>query len=78
MTHGLNGYMTHRCRCGICRDAIATYARAYRARWSGGPPPWAEHGVRTTYTTYGCRCDECRETAMAYQRGYRAKVRAER
>lgn len=65
--HGTaRGYSTGHCRCGRCREAIATAARHYRA---GRDPLSADddrHGTLYAYSAFKCRCPKCSQARRNY------------
>lgn len=60
--HGtMNAYVNHRCRCDLCKKAMAGYYRKRRKelkkqKLSDEDP---RHGTSNGYTYYGCRCTRC-------------------
>ena len=73
--HGLNGYATHKCRCGVCRTAEATHQREIRRkRRDSGVLPTA-HGF-STYINWMCRCEICRAANAKAQRDFQARRKA--
>ena len=78
MKHGLGGYTNNRCRCNICRKALADYQKAARTRRAeafraGELEPW-RHGDNSTYVNWGCRCEPCRAAHADCLRRYRSVV----
>jgi hypothetical protein len=74
--HGLAGYTKDRCRCEVCRGAMAAYRREHRRRVRGRVPPEVPHGSSGTYCNYGCRCSSCSDAHAAYQRERRSRTEA--
>ena len=82
--HGLNAYYNYRCRCSVCRKAIAEYALDYRSRKRGelvqlpieefDALPW--HGTRAGYNNNSCRCTACKAAHAEYHRAYYARKRS--
>jgi hypothetical protein len=74
LPHGLSRYTSrdYRCRCEVCRAAMAAYMRSTRARRRTQPiPDHVTHGTATAYTQWGCRCDDCRAAATQHGRAWR-------
>jgi hypothetical protein len=62
-SHGtVTMYVSHKCRCEKCKDAI----RRYRGHEEFKP---AQHGSRTMYRN-GCRCDSCTNAQSIYAKSY--------
>ena len=73
-THGLSAYIIFGCRCRVCKDAKAAYARQLRATHAARPPAaTVEHGTRNAYDNRCCRCQECRAANAEYFRTYRRR-----
>jgi hypothetical protein len=61
LVHGtMHGYLSHKCRCELCRAAnTAAQTKLRKSRHTRGIPDGVKHGRYTTYNNWGCRCDDC-------------------
>jgi hypothetical protein len=73
-SHGLNGYIRHRCRCLICTKANAERMQRYRARYRGRDPGEFTHG-HTGYSNFACKCPDCMTPTRAFWKRQRARKR---
>lgn len=72
--HGTIGcYSNHKCRCSLCKRALADYKNARYKKLVEEFNPDADgiiHGLALTYNR-GCRCQECRDAASKKQSEWR-------
>lgn len=71
--HGYGKYTNGGCRCDVCRQAMATYQRAARARRAALPERQIPHGTVNGYANYDCRCDSCAAAKRAANREFRER-----
>lgn len=70
ITHGTtSGYQYYKCRCSLCRKAIAVYVMKDRSNYQYKSNQGITHGTVSGYQHFKCRCSLCKEAKSDYKRG---------
>ena len=84
-------YNNHKCRCTLCRAALATVHREWRGRNKTHiaeyrrdlakrskveSHPEGKTPSHYVYSQYGCRCDECKSAQAVHARAVRERRKA--
>ena len=70
MAVGLGSYITHKCRCSLCRAFSSAYDKTRnennRLKTLAGNLPSKVKHTYSTYLSWGCRCDICTDSYKAH------------